>query len=173
MGNTNTTYIAPKAASLTNPTAASTFVQSDDSSKAAAVYFPQQASGTSAAFRFRARGRTTTVGSHNNTPKVSIGTSVTAASNTVIAAATARAIATTTAEWCIEGTLIWNGTASTLNGWFKAVNGSTATLDSDAVTTEATSVDLTTPGTGLTVEITVATGGGDIAYLDELALEVL
>src|SRR6185369_4192344 len=122
MGSASAVYKAKKAATLSNPTSASTFVQSDDSTKAAAVYFPQQIAGSSASFRFRARGRVTTVGSHNATPKISYGVSVTAGSNTNIAAATARAVATTTAVWSIDGVLEWNGTSNLLKGWFKALN---------------------------------------------------
>lgn len=175
MGNANTSYSALKAASLSNPTTATTFKQSDDSTKAAVVYFPVLGSGvSSAAFKFRARGRATTVGAHNITPKVSFGTSATAANNTVIAAATARAGATDTATWLIEGTLIWNSTKQSLQGAFLALNGSTIVLDALAVTTAKTGVDLTTAGNGLSVELTIATGGaGTIGYLDELSLEVL
>jgi len=174
MANTNTIYTARAAASLSNPTAASTFVLSSNSAKAASVYFPVLPSYvTSAWFRFRARGRATTVGSHNVTPKVDYGVSVTAGSNTAIAAATARAVATTTAAWIIEGLLYWDSTSKTLKGSFSAENGSTAVLDSTAATTTVTSVDLTTAGLGLTVEITIATGGGDIGYLDELSLEAM
>lgn len=172
MAGPGAVYKAKKAATLSNPTSASTFVQSDDSTKAAAVFFPQQIAGSSASFRFRARGRVTTIGSHNNTPKVSLGSSVTAASNTIIAAATARAVATTTAVWSIDGVLEWNGTSNLLKGWFKALNGSTATLDADAVTTSVTA-DLSVPGVALSVESTVATGGGDSSFLDELSLEVI
>jgi hypothetical protein len=173
MANTNSVYKAKRASSLADPTSATTFKQADDSTKPAIVYFPQQVAGSSASFRFKARGRATTVGSHNVTPKVSFGTSATAASNTVIAAATARACATTTAVWSIEGTLEWNGTANLLKGWFKALNGSTAVLDTDAVTTSVTADLSSSTASGLTVEITVATGGGDVAYLDELSLEVI
>lgn len=175
MANIGTVYRAKKAASLANPTAAATFVQSDDSTKAAAVYFPVLDSNvTSAAFAFRARGRATTVGSHNVTPKVSYGVSVTAASNTIIAAATARACATTTSTWEIWGELIWNKTLKSLQGTFGAKNGSTIVVDGEAVLTAVpTSVDLTVAGKGLSVEITVATGGGDTAFLDEFVLEVL
>ncbi len=167
-------YEAKKAASLTNPTSATTFVQSDDSTKAAAVYFPVlDASVTSASFWFLARGRATTTGAHNITPKVSYGVSTTAASNTVIAAATARAGATDTASWEISGELLWNSTLKKLQGTFKAKNGSTVVLDAEAVLTNViSSVDLTTSGLGLSVEITVATGGGDVAYLDRLELGV-
>lgn len=176
MAAIGTTYRAKKAASLANPTAAATFVQSDDSTKAAAVYFPVlDSSVTSATFAFRATGRATTVGAHNITPKVSYGVSVTAASNTVIAAATARAGATNTATWSIEGVLIWNSTLKSLQGKFTALNGSTIVQDAWAVLTNVpTSVDLTTGGLGLSVEITIATGGaGTIGYLDEFTLEVL
>lgn len=175
MASFGTIYRAKKAATLADPTAAATFVQSDDSTKAAAVYFPVlDSSVTSAVFSFRARGRAKTVGAHNITPKVSYGVSVTAGSNTIIAAATARAGATDTASWEISGTLIWNSTLKKLQGEFSARNGSTIALDSSAVLTNiASSVDLTTSGLGLSVEITIATGSGDIGYLDELTLAVL
>lgn len=175
MANIGAIYRAKKAASLANPTSASTFVQSDDSTKAAAVYFPVLDSGvTSAAFRFFAIGRATTVGAHNITPKISYGVSVTAASNTVIAAATARAGATNTATWSIWGNLIWNSTLKSLQGNFTALNGSTIVQDAFAVTTAVTSVDLTTSGLGLSVELTIATGGaGTLGYLDDFTLEVL
>lgn len=175
MANANTTYRAKKAASLSNPTSASMFVTSDNSSNAAVVYFPVVPSGTQqAAFRFRARGRATTVGSHNVTPKVCFGSSATEASNTVIAAASARAVATTTAGWMIEGTLQWDSTSQVLSGVFWAVNGSSPTLDAlAALTSTKTAVDLSTSGNALSAEITIATGGGDVGYLDELILEVL
>jgi hypothetical protein len=175
MSQANTIYQAKKAAALTNPTSASTFVQSDSSSKAAAVYFPVIMSGvTNAAFRFRARGRATTVGSHNVTPKVSYGVSTTAGSNTIIAAATARACATTTCIWSIWGELFWDSTSQVLKGMFSAINGSTSVLDAAAVlTSTVSSVDFTATGLGLSVECTIATGGGDSGFLDSLELEVL
>lgn len=175
MANTNTSWEAPRAATLADPTSATTFKKYSDTTKACAVYFPVLPTGFagSATFRFRARGRATTVGAHNITPKVSFGTSATAGSNTVIAAATARAGATDTASWAIEGTLVWNSTKQSLQGAFWAINGSTIVLDALAVTTAKTGVDLTATGNGLTVEMTIATGGGDIGYLDELVLEVL
>ena len=173
MANANVIYRAKKAASLSNPTSASTFVQSDSSSKAAVVYFPVlDSSVKNATFKFRAVGHATTVGSHNVTPKVDFGSSTTAGSNTAIAAATARAVATTTASWEIWGELYWDATAQTLNGVFSALNGSTAVLDSAAATTAKTGVDLTASGNALSVEITIATGGGDTAFLDEFTLEV-
>ena len=177
MANANSIYRAKKAASLTNPTSASTFVQSDDSTKAAAVYFPvlsQANAPTSMAFKFRAVGRALNSASHNVTPKVSYGVSTTAGSNTIIAAATARAVSTTQAVWAIWGDLFWDSTSDVLKGFFSALNGVTSVLDADAVLTNTvSSVDFSQSGLGLSVEITIATGGGDTGYLDELSLEVL
>ena len=177
MANANSVYRAKRASSLSNPTAATTFKQADDSTKAALVFFPvlsQAAALASMAFRFRAMGRALNSASHNVTPKVSYGVSTTAASNTIIAAATARAVSTTQASWCIWGNLFWDATNQKLSGTFLALNGITAVLDAEAVLTNTVaSVDLSTSGLGLSVEITIATGGGDTGYLDELSLEVL
>ena len=177
MANANSIYRAKKATALTDPTSATTFKQADSSSKAACVFFPVFAQATAPpvlAFKFRALGRATTTGSHNVTPKVSYGVSTTAGSNTIIAAATARAVATTTASWVIWGDLIWDSTSQVLQGSFSAMNGSTNVLDSAAVlTSSVTAVDFSQSGLGLSVEITIATGGGDIGYLDDLSLEVL
>lgn len=176
MPNANSVFMAPKAASLSDPTSATTFKKSSDSTAACVVYFPQAlAQGKNLVhFRVRAKGRATTVGSHNVTPKLSYGTSATAGSNTIIAAATARASATLTESWWIEADLIWNSALQSIQGTFRALNGSTAVADTEAVLTGVpTSVDLTAAGKGFTVEMTIATGGGDIGYLDELSLEVL
>lgn len=177
MSNANSVYRAKKAASLSNPTSATTFVTSDSSSKAAAVYFPvfsQAAAPPVIAFRVRALGHATTVGSHNVTPKISYGVSTTAGSNTIIAAATARAVATTTATWEIVADLMWDNVSQVLQGSFWAMNGSTNVLDSPAVlTSSVTGVDFSTVGLGLSVEITIATGGGDTGFLDDFSLEVL
>lgn len=175
MANDNTIRRAAPSATLTNPTSASTFLNASDSTKAACVYFPVIPSYVTniQKFRFRAVGQATTVGSHNVTPKVDYGVSVTAASNTAIAAATARACATTTASFVIEGDLFWNPTSQALTGRFTALNGSTNAIDAYAVTTTVASVDLTVSGKGLSVECTVATGGGDTAILHELSLEQL
>lgn len=173
MGNANTIYLAPKATALTNPTAATTFKQADDSTKAAAVYFPT-ISGSSAAFNFRARGRCINSASHNLTPKVSYGVSATAGSNTVIAAGAAVAVTTTMTTWCIWGQLFWDSTSQVITGHFQNILGETMTLAAPAVlTAEKTGVDLSLSGLGLSVECTIATGGGDTGYLDELSLEVL
>lgn len=171
MANANTVYRAKKAAQLAAPTSASTFVTSDSSSVAAAVYFPIVPSNSGARmFRIRASGYATTTGSNNVTPILQLGTSVTSASNTTFAAGTARAVATTTGVWYLEATLVYNPTSTLLKGHFTCLNGSTAVLDAQAVTTSVTA-DLSVAGVGVTCACTVATGG--TANLTELCLEVL
>lgn len=177
MAQGNTIYRAKRAASLLNPTSASTFVTAADSTKAAAVYFPvfsQATAPASMAFRFRAIGRALNSAAHNVTPKVSYGVSTTAGSNTIIAAGVAATITTTELPWSIGGELYWSAVGQTLEGWFWGLNGSTPTYTAVAVlTSTVTSVDFSASGLGLSVEITIATGGGDTGYLDELSLEVL
>lgn len=168
-------YEAPPAATLTDPTSATTFKKSSDTTKACALFIPQMF-GKVAKFRVTARGRATTAGSYNLTPAIYYGTSATATSNTSVAAASARAIATTTAPWEIVAEFLWESTTKTLSGKFTALNGSTAVLDAWAVTTAVASVDLTVPGDatngqGFTVVNTIGTGG--TCYLDEFTLEVL
>ena len=176
MANTNSNYSAYKAASLSNPTAATTFLRTDFSTKAAAVYFPTvdpPSIVNAAAFRFTAWGRSTTGTSGNFTPVVYYGVSTTAASNTSMAAATARTNAAT-CNWIITGHLVWDGTTQKLNGAFTAINGSTATIDGWAVTSTISSVDLTTAGNGLTVTALFGTSNANnVAFLDGLTLEVI
>lgn len=171
MASNLTVYRAKPAAVLAAPTSASTFVTSADATKAAVVYFPViPANQGSARFKIRARGRATTTGSNNVTPILQLGTSVTSGSNTTFAAGTARAVATTTGVWEIEADLVYNATSTLLKGHFTCLNGSTAVLDAQAVTTSVTA-DLSVAGVGVTCACTVATGG--TATLDELCLEVL
>lgn len=176
MGNASTVYQAKRAASLTNPTSTTVFLTADSSSKTAAVYFPtiDPPSGLNAvAFRFYAWGRSTAGTSGNFTPVVYYGVSTTVGSNTSIAAASARTNATF-CNWRIWGTLTWDGGSSKLTGEFVALNGSTTTIDAQAVTTTVSSVDLTTAGNGLTVTALFGTSNaGNIAYLDGLTLEVI
>lgn len=176
MGNASTVYQAKKAASLGNVTSTTVFLQSDSSSKTAAVFFPTlDPSGAvnAVAFRFYAWGRSTAGTSGNFTPVVYYGTSTTVGSNTSIAAASARTNATT-CNWRIWGTLTWDGTTQKLTGEFAAINGSTATLDASAVTTTVSTVDLTTAGNGLTVTALFGTSNAsNAAFLDGLTLEVI
>lgn len=177
MANANVCYKAKRAANLVNPTSATTFLQADDSTKAAAVFFPvlaQSSAPKTMAFRFHAIGRALNSGSHNVTPKVSYGVSTTAGSNTIIAAGVAAAISTAEASWAIGGNLYWSSVSQVLTGHFWGLNGVSPVFTAIAILTAApTAVDFSQSGLGLSVEITIATGGGDTGYLDELSLEVL
>lgn len=171
MSQALTTWKSKRAATLSNPTSAAVFVTAENSANAAVVYFPI-ITQTSAAFRFRARGRSHAGTSGNWTPAVQFGSSATAGSNTTIATATARTNANDCA-WLIEGMLFWDSTKQQLGGTFMALNGSTVTQDNPAATTTKTSVDLSVAGnalccTGLFGTSNAANNG----FLDELSLEV-
>lgn len=170
---------APLAASLSNPTSATTFKKSNDSSAAAVVYIPpKQAFGEvglkSCRFRVIARGRMTGGTTTNFTPVLQYGTSATAASNTNVAALTARACNSTSGNWLIEATFVWDATSLLLNGGFRGSNGSAGTLNTDTITTQVSSVDLSNENLGFAVTgLFSASDAANIAYLDELSLEVL
>src|SRR5437879_10392248 len=128
MANIGTIYRAKKAASLNNPiTNAVPFVTSDDSTKAAAVYFPLITGTTSAAFRARARGRFTTGQSGNAAISLQFGTSTAASTNTVVSAPTTQ----TCADNCVfllEAIFVWDATKKQLENAYTCVNGSTVNL---------------------------------------------
>lgn len=176
MANASTSYRAKKAASLANPvTNAVPFVTADDSSKPAIVYFPAISGTTSAAFRVRARGRFTTGTSGNAAISFQFGNSTAASTNTVVSAPTTQ----TCADNCVyflEAIFIWDATKKQLENAYTCLNGSTAALVVYVAGTTVTGVDLSTGAAGNSI---VAAGlfgtsnAGNIAYLDELTLEVL
>lgn len=176
MANTNVIYRAKKAATLVNPvTNAVPFVTSDSATVAAAVYFPQISGTTSAAFKVRARGRSTTGTSGNFAISFQFGNSVAASTNTVVCAPTTQ----TNAANCVffmEAVFVWDATKKQLENTFYAINGSTVNRTTDAAGTTVTAVDLSTGAAGNCI---VAAGlfgtsnAANNAFLDELALEVL
>ena len=175
MAAIGTIYKADKAASQANPiTNAVPFVKSSDATKAALVYFPQTSGTTSAAFRVRARGRSTAGTSGNFACSLQFGTSIAASTNTVVCAPTTATNATK-CSWFIEATFIWDSTTQKLANYYLANNASTPTLISPVEGTAVSSVDLSS-GTGNAICAAALFGtsdSGNIAYLDELTLEVL
>lgn len=176
MANTNTIYKAKKAASLANPiTNAVPFVTSDSSSVAAAVYFPQISGTTSAAFRVRARGRSTTGTSGNFAISFQFGNSTAASTNTVVAAPTTQ----TNANNCVyflEAIFVWDATKQQLENAYTCINGSTVNLIAPTAGTTVTAVDLSTGASGNAIVAAALFGtsnASNVAYLDELSLEVL
>lgn len=176
MANANTVYKAKKAASLANPiTNAVPFVTSDLATASAAIYIPQIVGTTSAAFRVRARGRSTTGTSGNFACSLQWGNSTAASTNTIIAAPTTQTNAAN-CVWFIEATFVWDATKQQLEGSFYAINGSTVNVTSAAATTTVTAVDLSSGASGNSIVAAALFGtsnAGNIAYLDELTLEVL
>lgn len=176
MAGTNTIYRAKKAASLTNPiTNAVPFVTSDSSSVAASVFFPQIVGTTSAAFKVRARGRSTTGTSGNFACSFQFGNSTAASTNTVVCAPATQTNAAN-CVWFLEAVFVWDATKQQLENTFYAINGSTVNRTADAAGTTVTAVDLSTGAAGNSIVAAALFGtsnASNIAYLDELSLEVL
>ena len=171
-------YAAKRAAAQTNPvTSLSTFLQADNSAKAAAVYVPDQwqESNTAGSFRFNlvAWGRVTSGTSGNVTLAIQYGTSVTAASNTSIIAPTAAAYSVS-GNWMLNSQLLWDSTSKLLNGSYGGHVTSAGTILSAASITQLSAKDFTTNGLGFTVSAFFGTSNAsNIVYLDGFYLEVL
>jgi len=177
-GNTNSIYAAKKAASQANPvTSLKTFLQSDNSAKAAAVYVPDQwQMGTTAGtFRFnlRAWGRVTSGTSGNVSFSIDFGTSVTQSSNTAIIAPSAAAYSVN-GNWNIDAQCLWDSTSKLLNGNFTGWVTSAGTVIATTSITQLAAKDFTTNGLGFTVSSFFGTSNaGNIVFLDGLTLEVV
>jgi hypothetical protein len=188
MASGRSVYVAKKAATLTNPiTNDSIFLQSDSSALAAFVsaYQGGLVGGTSnldgKAFYVRATGKVTT-----GTSSTLIGTLYYAtASRTAItfngtgvsstgATFTTGAIATTSGNWMIEATFLWDFTSKQLNGYFDTLSSPTPTLAAPAVTTQLTSIDLSLPGAGFVMGAHFgSTNASNVVSLSEFILEVM
>lgn len=178
MANANSVYTAKRAATLTNPIAATTFLQADNSAKAAAVYVPDQWQENTVAgsirFNLKAWGRATGGTTTNFLPQIQFGTSVTAASNTDITVMTTRAYNSASGNWWIEAQMVWDSTSKILVGSFTGGGGTAGTLNTPTITTALSAKDFTTNGLGFTVSaIFSATNAGNLAYMDGFLLEVV
>lgn len=171
MANTNTPYIAKNAAPLTNPVAATVFLQT--SSPIATVAATQVAkpafvayrayatfgAGTSnnqgvVNFNLMAKGRVTGGTTTNFTPALQISVanaaipSTTAASNTTICTATAIPFNSASGSWRIVASLEWDQTSGGITGTFSAyggVGGVAPTLTAAAAVTPVTGYAVVTP----------------------------
>jgi len=178
MANIIAYYKAKRASNLANPTSASTFVQADASTKAVFVPLAVDSGATSARFRVRARGRATTGTTSNFLAKLQYTTDVTstnaatAGNNTDIVTLTNRSLATITRSWSIDIELIWDSTSQRLTGTF--LNGiNSETLETVAIVSALTGIDLTTRKTGVVVAaIFGSTNASNVATLDDFVVEV-
>lgn len=175
-GNANSIYAAKKAASQANPvTSLKTFLQSDNSAKAAAVYVPDQwQMGTVAGsfkFALRAWGRVTSGTSGNVSFSVDFGTSTTQSSNTAIIAPSAAAYSVS-GNWNIDAELVWDSTSKLLNGIYTGWVTSAGTTIASTTITQLSAKDFTTNGLGFTVSSFFGTSNaGNVVFLDGLTLE--
>ena len=176
MAGVGTIYRAKRANSLANPiTNAVPFNTVDDSTVAAAVYIPEVKGTGSAAFRVRARGRSTTGTSGNFACSLQFGNSILAATNTVVCAPTTATNATK-CSWFIEATFVWDSQTQVLANYYTANNASTPALISPVEGTTVTALDLSVPASTSAIVAAALFGtsnAGNIAYLDELTMEVL
>jgi hypothetical protein len=176
LANTNTIYRADKAATNANPiTNAVPFALSSDSTKPAIVYFPAISGTTSAAFKVRARGRSTTGTSGNFACSLQFGNSVSASTNTVVCAPATQTNAQN-CVWFLEAVFVWDATKQQLENSFFAINGSTVNRTADAAGTTVTAVDLSTGAAGNAIVAAALFGTSNAsnnAFLDELSLEIL
>lgn len=175
MANGVSIYCAKRAAALTNPvTALVTFLQADNSAKAAAVYVPDQWQDNIVAgsFRFnlRAHGRVTSGTSGNITLAIQYGTAT--SGNTSIVAPSAAAYSVN-GNWNLDvDGLVWDSTSKLLNGRYTGYVTSAGTILTAASITQLAAKDFTANGLGFTVAAFFGTSNaGNIVYLDDFCLE--
>ena len=176
-GNANTIYAAKRAASQTNPvTTLSTFLQSDNSAKAAAVFVPDQWQENTVAgslkMGIRAWGRVTSGTSGNVSFAIQFGTSVTSTSNTSIIAPSAASYSVS-GNWNLDAELLWDSGSKLLNGIYTGWVTSAGTTIASTTITQLAAKDFTTNGLGFTVSSFFGTSNaGNIVFLDGFTLEV-
>lgn len=182
MPGTNMIF-AQRAAAQANPiTNAGIFLRTtfDNPTKVAALYFPPIVSsgttGGAQTFRFQvhAWGTAVTNVTSNFQALLYYGVSATAASNTAIITLTNRSYASASGKWVIEFDGLWDARTSVLAGTMLGSSYNLTTLETQALITPVSSVDLTVSGLGLSVgALFGTTGSGNIAYLDGFELEVM
>lgn len=177
-------YRAKRAPALSNPTAASVFVQNDNSAKAAYVQIkPDLASATSLRFFVSARGRATSGTTSNFLAKIQFNsnilatasgtTPITAANNTDFLSLTNRSYASITRPWYIDLEVVWDSTSQRLTGQANGLNAETIETANAAITA-LTAIDLTTGTCGFVVAALFgSTNASNSATLDDFYIEVM
>lgn len=179
------TIYAARAAAQANPiTNAGIFLRTaaDNPTKVAALYFPPVInSGTASvtpvgaqSFRFKvhAWGTAVTSVTSNFQALLYYGVSATAASNTAMVTLTNRSYASATGQWVIDGDFYWDNRTQKIQG--PGGGSNLTTIETTALITAVTSVDLTVSGLGMCVgALFGTTGAGNIAYMDGFMMEVV
>lgn len=173
-------YVADAAASLANPLAATVFLKAKGATTFATfVKVPGGNIMNGKTFLIRASGRATTGTTSNFLAKLQYSANITAlaaataGNNTDLVTLTNRSYATVTRTWNIAAQCIWDSTSQRLTGQFNGLNAETIETASAAITA-LTAVDLSLETAGFVcAAIFGSTNASNVAYLDELTLEVL
>lgn len=124
-------------------------------------------------FRLRVVGRVTTTGSTNITVAIMQASSATTTytGGNVIATTGTRAVNTASANFLLECSVVWDSTSTKLNGFQHSINGTTPTLDAEAITTQLT---LATQNLlGFEIAVTSSTASTATFYISEFVMETL
>jgi hypothetical protein len=190
MGNSSSTYIAKKAATLANPiTTAAVFTQTDNALWSAFVSAAPTAgsSGVSLidgkAIYLRASGNilTGTGGTATFTPQIwfsaNVRTTVVVTAATAVAGAASTALAATTNyPWFLETTLVWSFPSLVLGGYYSQYVGIASGLTTQTITTAnfLSAVDLSVTTNGFFASALMGTSRtGCVVTMNEFILEVL
>ena len=177
MANANTIQRSNKtpSAALGNATSETQFTDSDGNVLTA--YLPatrKLVEGSAGILRVKVGGRVTGGTTTDWTPKLYWGNSSTIASNSAIATATAFSVVSTSTNWHLEATLIWDATSAKVNGWFQGQNGTTTisptTLSNAQTSKDLTASDSTSVGFSVT-GLFGSTNAGNTAYVDYFDVE--
>lgn len=188
MGNSSSSYIAKKAATLSNPiTTAAVFVQSDSSSLSAFVSAAPTAGSSGVSLidgkviYLRMSG-TVVVGASSSTftPQIWLSknarTTVAVTNATAVAGAASTSLAGGTYPFFLETELVWSFASLKLGGYYTQYVGIASGLTTQAITTGnvLTAVDLSVPTTGfLASGLMGTTQVGTVVTLSEFILEVM
>lgn len=186
LANAETAYIAKRATPLTNPTAATMFLQADNAALAAFVAIPADfVSGTPRpgvqCFYVRASGKVITGTTstltvtlyYSPTARTAITTGTTGVVTTG-ATHTSGGFVSTSGNWFIEYTGTWDSTSKIMGGYFDAFSTATPSVTVLTVGTAVTGADLSVPGPGFVLgTLFGSTNAANIVTLSEFVLEVL
>lgn len=182
MANANTIFAARALAQANPLTNAGIFLRSDLSavaSKVAGIYFPPTIPGTlnnamTLRFNVKAWGTAITSVTSNFQAILYYGVSTTAASNTAMITLTNRSYVSTSGQWQINGDFLWDGRTQKIQGVTEGSSSNLTTLETLALITPVTGVDMTLSNLGMCVgALFGTTGAGNIAYMDGFRMDLI
>lgn len=162
---------------VTDQTAGGAFLIASTAAAGASQFSATKAGGINfdgMPFRIRVVGRVTTTGSTNITVAIMQASSATTTytSGNVIATTQARAVNTASANFLLEATCMWDSTSTKLNGIQHDWNGTTPTIDAEAVLTNQLAIT-TQSSLGFEIAVTSSTASTATFYFSEFVIETL